>query len=35
MVAPDDWLDDFENLDFDEKTREMILHENAERVFNL
>ncbi|WP_238387041.1 amidohydrolase family protein [Natrialba swarupiae] len=35
VVTPEDWLDGFEELDFDEEAREMILHENAEQLLDL
>jgi predicted TIM-barrel fold metal-dependent hydrolase len=35
MVTPEEWLADFEEMDFDDETRAMILHENAERLFEL
>ncbi|MGQ4557126.1 amidohydrolase family protein [Halobellus sp. GM3] len=35
MVTPKTWLEDFEEMDFDDETREKILYENAARLFEL
>lgn len=35
MVTPEEWLADFDEMEFDEATREQILHGNAERLFGL